>query len=206
MPKGLPKDMPKGLPTGMPGFPGLPGTGSDTGAGGGRAASGGTDVGGAGFDLMANPSLTRDQRRILDYAVRHAPAARIKLAMDGGAMTAAPVILESDDTVIAMGGFLGSDNAPSLRQLTAWTKSGELRYVLASGFSGRMAAMMPGQGKDSPAAQRSAWISEHCAKVPASTYGSSSGGSDPGAGGKVRPGGGTLYDCAPEHRKQPDGR
>ncbi|WP_327318853.1 ArnT family glycosyltransferase [Streptomyces sp. NBC_01235] len=199
----LPEGMPSGMPTDMPGMPGasgggsgsaggsmpsFPGTGGTGGTGGGSGSGsrgGFTGPGGA-------TTLTSDQRKILDFATEHSDGARITLAVDGGAQGAATFILNSDATVIGMGGFSGSDNAPSVGQLQKWTKDGELRYVLGSGGMGAMMG-----GKDGAASQRSTWISEHCTEVPAKEYGgtgSSGGGS--AAGGIMGLTGTTLYDCA----------
>ncbi|MEV7978534.1 glycosyltransferase family 39 protein [Streptomyces sp. NPDC086519] len=174
----LPEGMPSGLPTDMPVFPGGGGGSGDRG----------------GFGRLGGATkLTSDQRKILDFATEHSDDARITLAVDGGAQSAAPFILSSDATVIGMGGFSGADDAPSVRQLQKWTKDGELRYVLGSGSSGGIGAMMG--GKNGVASQRSAWISKHCTKVPAKEYGGS-GGSASATGGIMGRTGTTMYDCA----------
>ncbi|MGI5253909.1 glycosyltransferase family 39 protein [Actinacidiphila glaucinigra] len=185
--------MPPGMPSGMPtqgtnGMPAAPaGPGSDTqpppGAGPGSAPTG---RGGFGLDA----ELTTDQRKILQYAVEHAPDARIKLAVEGGAMSASAFILGTDETVIGMGGFTNSDNAPSVVQLTEWTKNGELRYILGSDTNGGRPAMPGGYTE-----QRSDWIADHCTKVPASSYGGTSSQTDDGGAMGLR-GGNVLYDCA----------
>ncbi|MHC3471019.1 ArnT family glycosyltransferase [Streptomyces sp. 7R007] len=197
----LPEGMPSGMPTDMPGFPGRTGGGSGS-AGGSMpsfpATGGGSGSGGRrGFGGPGGATtLTSEQRKILDFATAHSGGARITLAVDGGAQSAATFILNSDVTVIGMGGFSGTDDAPSVRQLQKWTKDGELRYVLGSGSAGGMGAMMG--GKDSAASQRSTWITQHCTKVPAKKYGgtSSPDGSGSEEGGIMGLTGTTLYDCA----------
>ncbi|MEU6374911.1 glycosyltransferase family 39 protein [Streptomyces sp. NPDC046909] len=177
-------DLPEGfdLPEGT-------GTGTDTGTGGLRGGFGGAG-GGA--------TLTSEQRKILDYATRHSDGARITLAVEGGATGAATYILDSDATVIGMGGFSGTDNAPSVQQLEKWTKSRELRYVLGSG--GGMAARMGGE--DGAATQRSDWIGENCTEVPAKEYGGSTESGGSGTGGMMGGMSTTLYDCAAQARTQ----
>lgn len=199
--------VPSGMPSGMEGFPGgaaggqsggMPegsgGTGSGTGGGPSFFPGGG--AGGFGGGSMTGAAhLTTDQRKILDYAVEHASQARIKLAVEGGAMSSAAFILDSDETVIGMGGFTNTDNAPSVAQLTKWRQTGELRYILGSDTSG--GGMQMGMGKDSPVTQRSAWIKKSCTKVPASAYGGSSATSSSRGTGVMGFGAGTvLYDCA----------
>ncbi|WP_030612194.1 ArnT family glycosyltransferase [Streptomyces fulvoviolaceus] len=177
------------LPQDMPSFPGT-GTGTGTGAGTGTGSGSGGSGSGARGGLGGGTTLTSDQRKILKYATEHSGDARIALAVEGGAQSAAAFILDSDATVIGMGGFTGSDDAPSVQQLEKWTKSGELRYVLGSD-SGGMGAMMGGA-----ASQRSTWVGAHCTKVPAKAYGATSTSTDSAAGGIMGRTGTTLYDCA----------
>ncbi|MEV1172430.1 hypothetical protein [Nonomuraea sp. NPDC049784] len=136
--------------------------------------------------------LTSDQRKILDYAVKNSGSARIKLAVEGGSMFASTFILDSDAAVIGMGGFIGIDDAPTVQQLKDWTSSGQLRFVLGSGWGG-FGAMMGGTST-----HRSQWMKENCAEVPAAAYGGSPTASTPGSptSGGLMGGGATLYDCA----------
>ncbi|MFD4604630.1 hypothetical protein ACFWPQ_42275, partial [Streptomyces sp. NPDC058464] len=207
-------DMPSGMPTsgtsGGQGMPSIPGGGSgsqgmpsfpggETGGqgetpsfpGGSAGRSGGGGGGGFG-GFGGSTKLTSEQRKILDYAVKHAPKARIKLAVASNAQAAAPFILDSDETVIGMGGFSGTDNAPSVDQLKNWTKTGELRYVLGTDSKAGAGAGFPGMGGDGVAQQRSEWITKNCTKVPASAY----GGSSKTSGASAFGGATVLYDCA----------
>ncbi|MEV6166670.1 hypothetical protein AB0L99_00395 [Streptomyces sp. NPDC051954] len=120
--------------------------------------------------------------------VEHAPDARIKLAVENGAMAAGAFILGSDETVIGMGGFTGSDDAPSVAQLEKWTKNGELRYILGSDAGGGFRGRSGGSSQ-----QRSDWISDNCTKVSATAYGGTSAQPSGDAGGF---GADVLYDCA----------
>ncbi|MFF3500269.1 ArnT family glycosyltransferase [Streptomyces sp. NPDC003247] len=186
-PSGMP-ELPEGqAPSGVPDLPEGQGAGQ-TGQTSGGAPTDTRDFGGA--------HLTADQRKILDYAVEHAPDARIKLAVSGGANAANAFILGSDETVIGMGGFSGTDDAPSTAQLEQWTENGELRYVLGQDDSS--AGTLPGLPGTSQAAsgERADWISGNCTKVPASAYGGSETSAQDNGAGPL--GGGTvLYDCAP---------
>ena len=139
--------------TGFGGFGGAGGTGAARqdlpggfgGSGGAtpeadrnRSTRGGGGFGGGG-GMGGDGTLTAEEQKILAYAVKNSPNARIKLAVAGSSMTAAPFIINSDDTVIGMGGFEGADNAPSVSQLAQWVSSGQLRYVLLTnggGFGG----------------------------------------------------------------------
>ncbi|WP_433515264.1 ArnT family glycosyltransferase [Nonomuraea sp. CA-143628] len=161
----LPEGFPGGFPGGNGGMPsGFPGSGAE---------------------------LTPDQRKILDYAVKNSGSARIKLATEGGAMFASTFILNSDATVIGMGGFIGIDDAPTVQQLKDWTSSGQLRFVLGSGRGG-FGAMMGGAST-----HRSQWLKENCGEVPAAAYGENPTASTPSS--PMTGGGTTLYDCAAKH-------
>lgn len=207
---GLPSGMPSGMPSNMPGLPGADGSSGGSGApssggmpsgmpsgiptagaGGGMPGAGSGGAPGGRGGPGGGGELTADQRKILQYAVKQAPDARIKLAVEGGAMSASSFILGTDETVIGMGGFTNSDNAPSVAQLKEWTKNGELRYILGSGTNGGG----PGGMSGGYAKQRSDWIADNCTKVPASSYGGTSSEED--SGGVMGFGGaGVLYDCA----------
>ncbi|WP_370967104.1 ArnT family glycosyltransferase [Amycolatopsis sp. cg9] len=133
-------------------------------------------------------TLTGEQRRILDYATRN--GTEIALAVNAEAGTVAPFLIESDATVIGMGGFGGRDDAPSVAQLGRWVAEGKLRFVLSSSGAGQAGPVGPPR---SPAQEaRGRWIEQHCAVVDPAAYGGRSG---PG-GGPVRLGGAdTLYRC-----------
>ncbi|MFJ9900869.1 glycosyltransferase family 39 protein [Streptomyces sp. NPDC091280] len=199
-------DLPEGfeLPQGFDGDPeagsggnGAPGTGSGgtmpsfPGAGGGTDRSGG--FGGMSGGMGDGATLTSDQRKIVDYAEKYSKGARITLAVNGGGMGAGAFILGTNATLIGMGGFLGTDNAPSVQQLDTWTESGELRYVLSSSGGDGMGARMGGMG--GAAAERSKWISENCSVVPAKDYGGNTAGSGSDAGGATGGFSAVLYDC-----------
>ncbi|RAS60598.1 4-amino-4-deoxy-L-arabinose transferase-like glycosyltransferase [Lentzea atacamensis] len=111
--------------------------------------------------------LTEEQRRILNYAKENSGGAEITLAVSGPAQAAAPYIMGSDEVVIGMGGFSGSDNAPSVGQLQEWVSSGKLKFVLSPGERGGPR----GGGRDDKGRQE--WIQQHCSKVDPSAYGGS---------------------------------
>jgi 4-amino-4-deoxy-L-arabinose transferase-like glycosyltransferase len=144
-----------------------------TGFGGGfaRPQSGGGSRGGPG-----QSTLTAQDQRILSYVTKNAPNARIKLALEESSMQAATWIIDSDVTVIGMGGFMGTDDAPTTAQLSDWVATGQLRFVLAQQAGG----FARGGGTTSTA--RSTWVKQHCTVMSPSAYGGSGGGQ-------------TLYRC-----------
>jgi 4-amino-4-deoxy-L-arabinose transferase-like glycosyltransferase len=92
----------------------------------------------------------------------------------GAANEAAPIQLATGQPVMAMGGFNGSDPAPTLDELRAYIASGELRFVVAleDGFDG----FRVGPGVDTGI---SGWVRANCTAVVIDGVKSS-----------------TLYDCA----------
>lgn len=80
---------------------------------------------------------------------------------------AGPLQLGSGVPVMAMGGFIGSDPAPTLAQLQAYVRDGSLRYVLLGGPGGFGGPAGPGgffggDGQGSVAAERSTWVTQAC--------------------------------------------
>ncbi|WP_434439214.1 ArnT family glycosyltransferase [Lentzea sp. E54] len=155
---------------------------------GGMAAAGPAERGGGGFEIFTNGQpppnargnrqpmqggppgggrgeLTDEQKRILRYAKENSGGAEITLAVAGPAQAASPYIMGSDEVVIGMGGFSGSDDAPSVDQLRTWVTEGKLKFVLSGGD--RMGGG-PG-GRDDNGRQE--WISAHCSTVDPSAYG-----------------------------------
>ncbi|GAB3551758.1 4-amino-4-deoxy-L-arabinose transferase-like glycosyltransferase [Actinopolyspora lacussalsi] len=213
---------PAGGSTGMGGTNPTAGPSSMGGFGGGGPGGGRGGNGSGGFPAGGGPgggrggtSLSDRQQAVLDYAIQHSGSARIKLAISGGSMSASSYILHSDATVIGMGGFTGSDNAPSVSQLAEWTDNGELRYVLGSGGGPGGGGRGGGPGGGGYSQQRSEWIEQNCSEVDSSEYlsdsqsetdnrsqtgsqnsddgdasGSGSGGSSSGTGQSS-----TLYEC-----------
>ena len=99
------------------------------GFGGGIPPSGGTAAGG-GF---GGGSQVSDD--MLAYLQQHQGSAKYLVAVSGS-QTSAPIIIETGEAVVTMGGFSGSDNAPTVSQLEAMVSKGELKYVLLGGRGG----------------------------------------------------------------------
>lgn len=154
-------------------------------------------------------TLSDEQRRILNYAKANSGGAEITLAVEGGAMAASPFVLGSDDTVIGMGGFMGSDNTPNARQLQQWLRQGELKFVLTTGRRDRPGDIVDSANADQTPGgffggfgavggarvERMQWIERHCTPVAPSQYG---GHESETSTPRFGPFGGasTLYSCA----------
>ncbi|MCX2733647.1 glycosyltransferase family 39 protein [Saccharopolyspora sp. NFXS83] len=149
--RGGPGGMPGQGGDGEPGQQGRPGqdqpgqqgqTGQD-----GRGLPQGGMPGGMGGD-----SLSDEQKSLLAYVADNAGDREIPLAVEGGAMGAGTYIINSDLRVVGMGGFMGSDDAPSVALLTEWKQQGELGFVQLGGRGGPGGGG-PGQSDQAPGGQ-----------------------------------------------------
>ncbi|WP_243792730.1 glycosyltransferase family 39 protein [Saccharopolyspora gloriosae] len=109
----------------------------------GRGRSQGGMPGGMGGD-----SLSDEQKSLLAYVTDNAGDRAIPLAVEGGAMGSGTYIINSDLRVIGMGGFTGSDDAPSVRLLTEWKQLGRLGFVQLGGHGGPGGGPGGGQGQN----------------------------------------------------------
>ncbi len=75
-----------------------------------------------------------------------------------GDQSAAGYILSTDTAVMAIGGWSGSDDAPTLAQFQAYVSSGQIHYFIAGGGMGGGRGG-PNGGSDSAATQISTWVS-----------------------------------------------
>ncbi|GAB3685768.1 ArnT family glycosyltransferase [Saccharopolyspora tripterygii] len=134
-------------PTGMPG--GMPD--------GGRGDRRGERSGGEQVD----PQLMR-------YLTDH-HADETWLVAVVGSMVAAPVILETGQPVMAVGGYNGNDPAPTVDELEKHVADGKLRYVWTSGTSG--VRSMGGEVDTAVVDASTGWVAQHCAIVDPAAYG-----------------------------------
>ncbi len=96
---------------------------------------------------------TQQEGRLVSYLQAHRDGARYLLAATG-ADFAAPVGLASRDPVVTLGGFDGSNPAPSVAQVAGLVRTGRLHYVL-------LASPQP-----SPASRRLAqWVTRACSPL-----------------------------------------
>jgi 4-amino-4-deoxy-L-arabinose transferase-like glycosyltransferase len=157
-----------GLPAGIPngGFPagvsgGLPSTGLPS-----------TGLPGDGGGLGGNSS----DSALLEYLVANRGTAAWIVAATS-AQEAGSIEIATGLPVMAMGGFTGSDPAPTLDQLKSYIASGKLRFVLAGGGFGGGFGGGPGGFGGGDGTDRNSWVTSTCKLV---SYGGSA----------------TLYDCA----------
>jgi hypothetical protein len=191
-----------GLPTGGGG--GFPGGGGfdraggefDRSGGGFDRAGGEFDRSGGGFD-RAGGEFDRAgggfagggfaggggiSKQLISYLEAHRDGAAWLVAVSGSS-TAAEIILETGGApVMAMGGFTGSDPAPTLAQLQQYVSRGQLHYVLTGGGRGGFGG---GGGGGGGTAQVEPWVEQNCTAVSPTVYGASA----------TTGGGQQLYRC-----------
>jgi 4-amino-4-deoxy-L-arabinose transferase-like glycosyltransferase len=172
--------------TGRGGYGGYGGFGDDHGTGGSRdTGTGGTGTrgtgtgtglrgvaGGFGGGFGGGGAVSKE---MLSYLQAHRDGASWLLAVSGSS-TAASIILQTGGTpVMAMGGFTGSDPAPTLTQFQSYVSAGKVHYVLAGGGGGIGGGGFSGRGGGgSTTSQVLAWVEKTCTAVPSSAYGASS--------------------------------
>jgi hypothetical protein len=169
-------------------------------AGASRGSGTGARLGvGAGIGTGPGANVSK---ALISYLKAHQGKATYLVAAVGSS-TAGPIALESGRNVIDMGGFMGSDPAPSLAKLKNFIDSGQLHYVLLSGSGsgggvgafgngtsgasgehsgiGEGAPGVGGPGGSTSAAtraaisERNAWIEKHGTVVHVSGESSSAG-------------------------------
>jgi hypothetical protein len=81
-----------------------------------------------------------------------------------GSQSAASIELSTGKSVIAIGGFSGTDDAPTLTQFKQWVAEGKIAYYISGGQSGGGAG-----GSSSAASEIQTWVT---ANYTATTVGS----------------------------------
>ncbi|MFI5261658.1 MAG: glycosyltransferase family 39 protein [Candidatus Limnocylindrales bacterium] len=121
-----------GAPGGFGGAPGLGGGTPPNGGFGATGPLGGTPPGGTAGTVGGGPGGSTVDQTLVDYLVAHRGSASWIVAVDSS-MNAASIELASGEPVMAMGGFTGSDPAPTLAEFKAYVASGRIRYLLVQG-------------------------------------------------------------------------
>jgi 4-amino-4-deoxy-L-arabinose transferase-like glycosyltransferase len=129
------------------GFGGAPtgGGAGGVGTGGGRGGNGG----GGGLLDANTPSTALVSALLANASSYRWVAAAI------GSNNAAGVQLATGDPVMAIGGFNGSDPAPTLAQFEGWVVAGQIHYFIGgSGFGAQM-------GGSADASEIASWVRSH---------------------------------------------
>lgn len=128
---------------------------------------------GPGRGIVGMPGPGRNSgvdSALLNYLEAHRGGAEYLVAVESSNQ-ADPLILATNQPVMALGGFSGSDPILTTSQLAQLVASGKLRYALVAG-SGHFGFM--GGGRQSGLTQ---WIQAHGTPVPSSAWQSASGNS-----------------------------
>jgi hypothetical protein len=134
---------------------------------------------------------------MITYLEAHRDGATWLVAVQGSS-AAASIILETGGVpVMAMGGFRGTDPAPTLAQFEQYVKQGKVHYVLAGGRGGGGGFAGGGGfgggggvgGGGSSVGSVITWVEQNCTAVAASAYGGSAASTTSGASA------GGLYRC-----------
>ncbi|HEY1830756.1 MAG TPA: glycosyltransferase family 39 protein [Acidimicrobiales bacterium] len=143
-----------GFPGGGGGFAGgapstgKPGTGGFT-RGGGFGGAGG----GAGFLSSSTPG------QAITAMLEHDASQYTWVAATVNSNNAAGYQLASDDPVMAIGGFNGTDPAPSLAQFEKYVEEGKIHYFIADGSGGFGGGA--GSSSTDDASKITAWVESH---------------------------------------------
>jgi 4-amino-4-deoxy-L-arabinose transferase-like glycosyltransferase len=168
---------------------GIAGRGPGPGAGA-RPGNPGGPPGGLPTDAPGDATVNQ---ALVKYLEAHQGSSEYLVAAVGSS-TAGTIAVQTGKNVVNMGGFMGSDPAPSLAKLKQLIGSGQLHYVLLSeGRGGGMGAPaggagarrggggapggVPGGSSSSATQARDAWIKSHGTVVKLGGESASSGGS-----------------------------
>ncbi|HZP28627.1 MAG TPA: glycosyltransferase family 39 protein [Acidimicrobiia bacterium] len=138
----------------------------------GPATSGTGGFGGGAGDFGGAPTT---DAALVAYLEAHRGNARYLVAAFGS-QSSAPIIIATGEPVMTIGGFNGSDPAPTLAQFVALVAKGEVRYVLVNGNGG----FGPGAGAGGRSIAN--WVTTHGKEVQLAD--------------STNAGGGTLYDVS----------
>jgi len=142
----LPGDGPGGIGgSGTPGSSGPP-----SGASGGLGDFGGGSAGGFGGGSPGGVGTSS----ALDKALEKTTT-RWAAAVEGSNSAASLELASGGKAVMAMGGFTGTDPAPTLAEFEQWAKAGDITYYIAGGGMGG------GPGGQGSSSQITAWVEAH---------------------------------------------
>ncbi len=139
-----------------------PVTGSLVAAGPSTSGAAGGAGGGAGGGT-GGPGTSNTESALVEYLEAHRGSAKYIVAAFGS-QTSASIIIASGDPVITIGGFSGSDPAPTLAQFEQLVASGQVRYVLVSGTGGG-GGFGGGPGGSGSTSSISSWVTTHGKQV-----------------------------------------
>jgi 4-amino-4-deoxy-L-arabinose transferase-like glycosyltransferase len=120
---------------------------------GGFGGSGGAAMGGGLSQVSVNTEM-------LAYLQANRGSSKYLVAVFG-AQTAAPIINATGESVLPIGGFDGSDPAPTLEQFKKMVAAGEVKYVLSDGSDFKGNGMNGSKSGTSASAEIQSWVTAH---------------------------------------------
>jgi hypothetical protein len=183
-----------GFGGGFAGFAGRTGAGTYGGYGTGRTGTGrtgsgaGTGTRGAGAGRAFAGAGGATSSKLIDYLTANRDGATWLVAVQGSSAAAAIILQTGGLPVMAMGGFRGTDPAPTLAQLEQYVKQGKLHYVLTGG-GGLGGGGFGGGGRAGGTTSVTSWVEQNCTAVPASAYSTATASSTATTTAE------TLYHC-----------
>lgn len=147
---------------GMPGQNGTTGNGNSQGNGttrnqlGGMGEVGGMGGGGGAGGLLNGATVSSEAKKLLQADADDYTWAAAAI----GAQNAASYQLASDESVMAIGGFNGTDPSPTLAQFKKYVEDGKIHYFISSGTSGGM-----GGSSSGTSSQITSWVEANFKKV-----------------------------------------
>ncbi|MBN9388620.1 MAG: glycosyltransferase family 39 protein [Chloroflexi bacterium] len=145
--------------------------------------------------IAAKSASTTNQPNegLIQYLEANQDGAKYLVAVSNTSQ-AAPIILETGQAVMSIGGFMGSDNTLTATQAAQMVSSGQVRYFLISGGGNR-----GGFGGGASSTSVNSWVTQQCTVVNSSAYSTaatttganSTGGQNFQMGSSQE----TLYDC-----------
>jgi 4-amino-4-deoxy-L-arabinose transferase-like glycosyltransferase len=142
-----------GFPGGLPGGT-TPGGTTGTTPGGGATTGGGMRGGGGMGGLLNAATVSDEMKALLD-----ADADRYTwVAAAVGSQAASGYQLATEDPVMAIGGFNGSDPSPTLAEFQQYVAAGKIHYFIGGGGGGGGFRGGTGSGGSSYSSQISEWV------------------------------------------------
>jgi 4-amino-4-deoxy-L-arabinose transferase-like glycosyltransferase len=169
----------------------------------------GTKKGDFGFPGMENGSsssileLSARNPQLEQYLLSHQGSTRYLVATPN-AFSAEPIILDTGQPVMALGGFVGGDPILTTRQLTQLVSQNTVRFFLLQGPSSSLGGGGSFNGIAGRNDQLTQWVQQSCKVVPQQLWSSEQNQSPiPSSNNGQQPGSGMpgqqLYDCSDVH-------
>jgi 4-amino-4-deoxy-L-arabinose transferase-like glycosyltransferase len=127
----------------------------------------------AGLELLSNNQSQGPQidgnaagngnSALINFLQKNKTASQKYLLVVGSANDAADIIINTGESVMAIGGFLGSDKSITIDEFISLAKKGEVRYVMTGGDRG-------GNSGGSPSSEIMNWVKQNGKAVSTGEY------------------------------------